>query len=319
VTDLFNALSNSLGRFVYAWLVPSLVTTAIFWFVLLPDIGTVRGANGEALSGPSALVVFTLAAFALSVLFAYTALHIYRFLEGYTIPRRLANRLRRRHIREWHRLHYMWDLDLAPHSKRGRLEERLNAYPDDVQSVLPTRLGNAMRAMELYGVTRFGLDSQSLWYELQSVAPGNLRQDQGDARATVDFFVSSVAHLCLLAAVSATTAVATGSLAALIVAIVASVLVPAAYQNAVRNVGEWRWTVQALINVGRVRLPAELGLQMPRTFADEKRMWWAWTSLVTYGPRDAYLRVLDLVRSRETDGARNSRSTSTDPALPSRR
>ena len=172
MTDLFNALRSSFGRFVYAWLVPSVVTTAVFWFLLLPDIGTIHSAGGEAVSGLGAVAVFSITAFTISVLFAYTALHTYRFLEGYTIPRRIANRLRRRHIREWYRLHYLWDLDLAPHAKRGRLKERMQAYPDDVESVLPTRLGNAMRAMELYGVTRFGLDSQSLWYELQSVAPG---------------------------------------------------------------------------------------------------------------------------------------------------
>jgi hypothetical protein len=296
MTELFKALSGSLGRFVYAWLVPSLVTGAVFLLLVLPTMGAEPAISAD-LSGLGFAAIFALAVLTISVVFAYLAVPIYRFLEGYTLPRQLARRLRRRQLQEWHRLHRLQQFHSSRGNPLGEVRERLQAYPEDPESLLPTRLGNALRSMERYGGRRFGLDSQTVWYELQSVSPENLRRDAGDARATVDFFVSSVAHLSFLSIVSATAAVAARSITAFLVALVSALLVPAAYRGAVHNVAEWRSTVQALVNVGRVKLAPALGLELPPTFLEEQEMWRSWTGLVTYGSHDSYLRVLDRRRS----------------------
>lgn len=152
--------------------------------------------------------------------------------------------------------------------------------------------------MESYGVDRFGLDSQTFWYELLAVADEKIKQATEETRAAVDFFMSSVAHLSLLTMLSLGSAVfAREREPVLAVAGVAALLVPFAYVQAVRNVGEWRYAVQALVNTSRPSLAAALSLSLPKTFAEEKHMWNSAAGLVHHGAHDDYLRVLDPLRA----------------------
>lgn len=165
---------------------------------------------------------------------------------------------------------------------------------------MPTRLGNALKAMETYGDETYGLDSQSLWYELQAVAPSQLRSDTSDARAAVDFFISSIAHLALLAPVALGAGIATQALGPIILGFACLGLLYPMYLGAVRNVGEWRSTIQALVNLGRLPLAEAMGLRLPDSFARERKMWENFTDMVNYGPDDNYLRVLNGERTRRS-------------------
>jgi hypothetical protein len=181
------------------------------------------------------------------------------------------------------------------------LFERLERYPQQIELIVPTRLGNALRAMETYGSNRYGLDSQTLWYELQSTTSPTLRTDLEDNRASVDFFVSAVAHLSLLAVVSTGVAIACHgghSIAPAVVAVVSVALTRPSYLAAVRNVGDWHYSIRALVNLGRGDLAHALGLRLPQSFAEERRLWSAVTDFVSYGPRDEYLRFLNVYRRR---------------------
>jgi hypothetical protein len=291
VSGLFKDLSTSLARFVYAWLVPSATAVAAFSVLVLPDLRRATGSAGSGVNSEPLTVagLFAIAVLLLSIVFAYTSLPIYRTLEGYTLPGRLQRRLLKRRLREWYRLRALADRRGGSATDRGKLLERLAAYPNHAEDVMPTRLGNALRALERYGVDRFGLDSQSLWYELLAVTPDNLRRDAEDARASVDFFLSAIAHLTLLATVSAGVAIVSGGLGSALVAVVSLSLIPVAYNGAVLNVGESRAAVQAVVNTGRFKLPVALGLRLPSSFADERELWTAYRSLVAYGDHDELL------------------------------
>jgi hypothetical protein len=293
MTKLFDALSTSFGRFVYAWLLPSATVAAVFSLLLLPDLKAEIGVSGRLneLTPVEAGAIFAIAVFLLSALFAYASQPLYRLLEGYTMPGILKKALLRRRLREWHRLQARRRRQT---SNRGELLERLAAYPRFERDVLPTRLGNALRATERYGTDRYGIDTQSLWYELNNAVPESLRRDIEDARAGVDFFVSVIAHLVLLAAVSLGIGIASGHTAPAVVGLISVAGLPAAYSGAVLNVGELRLAVQALVNVGRPVLPGNLGLELPRTFEEERRMWILYRRLVQYGVREA---ELDLARA----------------------
>ena len=78
-------------------------------------------------------------------------------------------------------------------------------YPEASSDVLPTRLGNGHRAFERYGESRYGLDSQSLWYELLAVAPPTSRSEVDETRSPVDFFISAMVHLAMLSTASIAT------------------------------------------------------------------------------------------------------------------
>jgi hypothetical protein len=306
--NLFKDLSGSLARFVLAWLVPSATAVALFATVVLRDL--------QALTPPGILngrpplqaaLLFSIAVLVLSVLFAYANLPIYRLLEGYTMPAPVVRWLTRRRLREWYRLTAQFDHELRTGGNWHLTLERLAAYPDARRDILPTRLGNALRAMEGYGDSRYGLESQTLWYELLAATPDGLRRDAEDARAGVDFFISAFVHLLLLAGVASAVAgwaAVRGSLAggSIIVAVVSAALVPATYGQAVRNVGEWRLAIRALVNVGRVPLANALGLRLPDTFEEERELWNLYVALVAHGPQRMELPRLNRYRAVKSSG-----------------
>ncbi len=84
--DLFKAFSSGIAQFVYAWVLPSAIACGIFTAVILPTLRNAGIDIGLILSG----ALFLLATLTLSVTFAYAARPIYRFLEGYSMPKWLA-------------------------------------------------------------------------------------------------------------------------------------------------------------------------------------------------------------------------------------
>lgn len=305
-------LTSGLARFVYAWLVPSATAVAVFVVLVLPDLRAVAPGSPvvvdrTALQSVAAISIATLI---LAVVFGYGALPIYRVLEGYSMPAVLQRRLRRRRLREWHRLTAL--AERVPESGLAwqLAHERLKAYPTTAEQILPTRLGNALKAMETYGRETFGLDSQTLWYELDSVAPDSLRRDIEDGQAGVDVFISAVVHLALLAVVSAGVGLVSLRPTSLVVATICFVLMPIAYRQAVRNVDEYRSAVQALVNTGRVPLAKSLGLALPDTFGQERAVWQTYAGAVHHRGQ-LELRWLDAHRARaESDHDAESSSSS---------
>src|SRR5450432_2016185 len=285
--DLFKALSSGLARFVYAWLMPSIITAGVFVLIDVPQV-----SSGSAHSPLTGAAAFTLAVLGLSVVFAYASRPIYQFLEGYTMPAWMAKPLLRQSQRRFLRLKAI--ATRGPATSRQFAVEALKSYPDSLEMVMPTRLGNSLKAMESYGVTRYGLDSQTFWYELQAVADVKVSQSTEETRSAVDFFMSSVAHLSLLSGVSVLLVpFADNPLPVALVALVALGLVPCAYLQAVSNVGEWRWAVQALVNTSRPALARALSLTLPDSYRAEHEMWQSVAGFVHYGVHDDYLRVLD--------------------------
>lgn len=290
MADFLNALSKGLARFVYAWLGPAIVTVSTFALLVLPDVQrkwpTIR-LRGRGITFEKGFL-FAFAVFTLSVLFAYAAQPIYRLLEGYPFPKWLRRSLIRRHRRQAHRLrHQISLLESRPWLRSGRewgpLLEKVQRYPERDEDLLPTRLGNALRGLERYGKDRFGLDSQSLWFEVEATSPPGLLHDYEDARAQVDFFVSSIAHLGLLALVSMVLGVALAAPGPVLVSLVSLALAGAAYEAAVINMGEWHDVVQAMVNLSRAPLAAALGFTLPEAYGGEFAMWESFSDFVANG------------------------------------
>jgi hypothetical protein len=299
VTDLVKTVFAGFSRFVLAWLLPSLSTLGVFVIFVYPDISSTRlfGSTSQSTSGiVSKSAAFILGAITLGTLLSLASRPLYRVLEGYLLPTQIKKSLLRRQIRKWLRLRAAYER--TPHdwtTQRGLLRERLGDYPDRRERLLPTRLGNAFKALETFGVDRFNLDSQTFWYELNALAPERVRKDADDARAAVDFFISFVAHLALLSIISLIVAANTGSAGALAVCLTSVVLVKVAYDAAVRNMTDWRYAVQALVNLGRMPLASNLGYRLPATLRDERELWRAWGRFVRHGreTHQTYLSKFD--------------------------
>jgi hypothetical protein len=290
--DLFKSLSSGIAQFVYAWILPSALTCGAFSVLVLAHLEESAVANISVWIGGA---LFTLGTLTLSVVFAYAARAIFRVLEGISLPKGLQKRLLKRQHRRYNRLMALAQVPHRPTAQEAT--EQLKAFPDDSGMIMPTRLGNALKAMESYGVSRFGLDSQTFWYELQAAAPDAIRTATRETRASVDFFISSIAHLTLLSfACLAALPFVDNPVVIAIAAVLSLSLTPLAYAQASANVLEWHWSIRALVNTSREGLASSLGLALPTNSADEWDLWQAVSGLAHYGRHDDYLRIFDANR-----------------------
>jgi hypothetical protein len=279
MSDLFKTLSGGFARFVFAWMTPSLISLGIFSIYVLPaisDTWLLRPVTGPAsASGVAGAVIFAFFVLTLSVSFAYAALPIYQVLEGYHLPTRLKRRLRNRHLRRFAHIRqaearFRQSGVLPPGYTTDDLWMR---YPSDRSQVRATRLGNALTTMESWSLTRYHLDSQTMWHELQATASSSVRNDVDEGRAPVDFFVSSIVHMSLLSVSGIIVGAFTPDRQALVIGIGAALTVPLSYRLAVNNVIDWAQSVKAMVNVGRPVLADALGLTLPDRLQDEREMW----------------------------------------------
>lgn len=281
--ELIKSLFGGFSRFVLSWLLPSVATLGVFVIFVYPVVSSsaaLRPVSQVTQSTLGKSVVFALSAMLLGTLLSLASLPVYRLLEGYTLPRPVRRWLLRRQIRIWLRLRISARRTTGEPSRRGLDREQLDDYPSRCSRLMPTRLGNAFKAAETFGLDRYRLNSQIFWYELTALVPEQARKDEEDARASVDFFVSFVAHLALLGLVSLYVAAATGSNGALVIGLASGFLGKLAYDAAVRNMTDWRYAVQAMVNLGRIPLAAGLGYRIPMTLHNEQKMWAAWAHFV---------------------------------------
>jgi hypothetical protein len=161
---------------------------------------------------------------------------------------------------------------------------KTSAYLSDIAStqIMPTRLGNAMRVMETYGVNTYGLDSQIMWYELLAEAPESLQATLEQAQLEADTLVCGIYAMVALACsaiAGGAWQVATGTadpklwITAAISVAVALIL----YRRLANSVEGWASLVRAL------------GEQHPGPAAREAR---TANSVITRG-REAYVASTD--------------------------
>jgi hypothetical protein len=315
--DIFKNINGG-WTFLVSWVLPSV----LFWSVLglfifpsstrlpvLKEISLTDAAN-QTLVIVGAAILTGLVLNGLSTV-------LYRVLEGYYLPRRgfrgrdgVWDYLKKCQARKQQSLSLKLEAleKEEPNSLAADLvRERLQRYPADASQYGPTGFANAMRAFETYGWNRYQLDSQTLWSELISVAPNNLRSEQESARAPIDLSVSLV-FLSMLTTIACviTTVVSDWSTSVVIVGLISLCLIPFWYRLAVLNTRYLSSVVRALVNVGRPELAKKLGLTLPATLQDERTMWNAVFWFATEPFNESYIRALDQFRSspdRDSSGS----------------
>lgn len=179
----------------------------------------------------------------------------------------------------------------------GLLEERLGRYPASLDEIGPTQFANALRTIETYGWDRYRLDSQCFWSELISVVPDSLRSEEQAARTPMNFAVSMMYLAGLTGAACVVTGLLTpGPITPVVVGILAMSAVPAWYKLAIINTRYESSVVQAIVNVGRKELAAQMGLALPAKLADERTMWKHLYWFVTENFDQSYTADLDVYR-----------------------
>lgn len=260
-------LKSWLGK-LYAWAFPSALFFGALWLALLSNAPWTVAVL-EAYLQDQRAAAFLAATGVLSVTLYAISTPLYRILEGYLLwpawlqKAGVAAQMKRRN-----------DLkQIAGQGwARGLALERLGRYPIDDRQIVPTRFGNALRAFETYGKTRFNLDSQTLWHELSAVVPKYIVGEIESARASVDFYIALFyCSLLFVLACLGFAAFENGVIA--YYALPGAAVMIFAHWMAVHSVDAWSYAVQALVNLGRVKLAKTLGLRLPDTLEDERDMW----------------------------------------------
>src|SRR5205823_3338390 len=177
--DLILLSKEESGRFRLIGIVPA-ATLAVFILVLVwsgapgesPKLSRI-GDHAAELSGWQGALL-TVALLVLALVFQPLQLAMVRLLEGYwghtTVATWLAWPGRRIHCGRWRAIRQALKPSPMPSAEGVRravsaaLDQRL--YPPDEQDVLPTRLGNVLRAAEQWAGRDYGLRAVVIWPRL---------------------------------------------------------------------------------------------------------------------------------------------------------
>ena len=301
MTDLIKGVLGGGWSLLLGWLFPSGLSVGLFLFLVAPSINDAKPLKGlENTSTTTQALLVIGAAATLGVLLNAMQTPLYRVLEGYLLwPAWLAKRRQRRHIERRRALEVA--VNGAEGYRAGLAAGRLQRYPDDEKRIVPTTLGNAIRRFEVYGWSRYRLNTQTLWYRIVAVVPEVTLKAVDTARANVDFFICLLYGQLLVASAAAVALLAREDGASrLIVALGLSLIITVmSYRMAIVATDEWNAAVKALADLGRVPLATALGLVLPQTLAEEREMWRA----VYLLDRDGYSEDAqqDLDAYRRTD------------------
>jgi hypothetical protein len=146
-------------------------------------------------------------------------------------------------------------------------------YPDQIDDVLPTRFGNAIRAFEVYSGVVYGLEAIDGWPRLLAVIPGDYRQMIDDAKAQVDFWVNLWMGGLLTAFLYAVLFVVDKTAPKPWIPLVGVLFALVAGRGARAVVGDWGALVMSAFDLFRGDLCKKLGYKMPATIDEEREMW----------------------------------------------
>ena len=206
---------------------------------------------------------------------------IYRAAEGYPLWNRrdrqpfrricgyLVDRERRRYVG----LRSERDSSTKPNDLRAHAAACLDReFPPDLQSVLPSRFGNAIRAFESHAYKRWGLDTVAVWPRIEALLEEREAELNADARGEVAFFVNTVLLSVLSGLILLSDTIANEPLAwpAFLVYALPFTAVYPLYRGACGAATRWGSVVRASTDLHRLALYEKLGVRRPTGFDDER-------------------------------------------------
>ncbi|MEV4343500.1 hypothetical protein AB0J83_03335 [Actinoplanes sp. NPDC049596] len=225
---------------------------------------------------------FTFAWF-LAVIVASQWRNIIRLFEGYPLARwHVIDRVGK----QWHRARSEEIDDADEHWFAAYLD-----YPPSSE-VLPTRLGNVMRAAERYPAQRYDADLILVWPRLLHILPRESVQDVEEARGTLEFvLVLSLWFVGFATLAPAMLLLTKGSgIVALICFAAGAGGAYAAYLSGISAASEYGEYLRALFDTHRLTLLRRLDLPLPANLAAEREQWQQFGNFVGRGvpPQWAY-------------------------------
>lgn len=329
MTSIVSDISKQFGKaLILSTFLPSLIFVILSLLlvgqVAPDDWGLLRSL--EVLDPQWQVLAVSLASVMLSGMLYNLNIPLIRFYEGYTWREGPLGQRRTRHYQgrflsaleriaaldaEWRGLDTnapSADAEKARiQRERNQIRRRLySEFPQEKDSVLPTRLGNVIRSFEDYPQRQYRIASITLWPRLVATIDKDYAATIDDAKISFDFMVNSSALSALLALIvlgvglryappSAYLGVWVPWLLAVLVSMAAARLF---YLAAVSRAMAWGATVRAAFDLYRRDLLKQLGFsQVPATLEEERALWRNISLQAIYGdaPSRADLRFANPV------------------------
>jgi hypothetical protein len=266
--------------FVVGFFMPAYVGLISLWFAassgFVPD-----SLEGHA-EGTQLLILGAVALVAALVL-SGLSYYITRIFEGYPLERlagwpgvaAVYRAALRRQRRRYDRLLTVRDDRSCLPRQRAHAAWCLDRFfPHNAESLLPTRLGNIMRASEQHSNVRWGLDGVTIWPRIEALLSADERELLVDAKTNFYVFanaavVALVVGACLVAdtALNVPRPVAYWPLYLIPFAI--SYL---SYRAASGPALDWGDSIRASIDLHRLEIYEKLGVRAPISFSDERQL-----------------------------------------------
>lgn len=156
-----------------------------------------------------------------------------------------------------------------------------NTFPDHADIILPTRLGNVIRAFEVYPKIRYGIQAIPAWPRLAQLLPAEKAAPIDDAKSLFDFMLNSSvlsALACILLTsiglgndhpVRWTSAMKWAPWAAAFL-----LLSYLFYLGAINRAAAWGAQVKSVFDLCRFELLEALGYKMEISGPEAERAWW---------------------------------------------
>ena len=294
--------------FVVGFYLPAFAGLVVLWQAITSD-SLPPAVFRDASTGGKVLI---LGGLALMLALLLSGLHypIVRFLEGYPLRRWrdrftvlgvLDKKMTGRWDREFERLSILRN---GPHQspERTNAARELNVrFPAQAKHILPTRLGNVIRAFETHPRKRYGFDGVSAWPRIELLLTDGERADVAESKGDFAFFVNAlvvtvtVALLLVIERLWRIADAADSIVALVVICIVAGTGAIASYFAAVGAAVRWGEPVRAAFDLHRFDLYARLGLKRPVTQAQEMEVGRAMSRLFAFAePAPNHLRAVDL-------------------------
>ncbi len=164
-------------------------------------------------------------------------------------------------------------------------QEQLTFYPPEAHHhrLMPTKLGNILRAAELYAYDRYGIDSIIVWTRLRPLLTDKAGVSLQDSKIAIDFM--------LLMSVLATTitliwcpllAIFTNRLGLFLLCALGWPLAWICYQNAVQRSLDYSEELKAIFDLYRYELLKALNRPIPTDIEAERKEWQALSYFLYY-------------------------------------
>lgn len=294
---MFSQFSKILDRtFIIGYFLPlAAFLAASLWllgiYALLPE--SIDLSTTEVLRGTT---VFGLITWLGGMILVLLNRPIYQILEGYGAwnPVRLWGPIERRRFERLQSTADMLDkqsldrpdlADCLKDKRRKVLTELAERFPEK-EWILPTSLGNIIRAFEVYPRIMYGLDDIYGWNRLLAVLPKSYITQIDDAKSQTDFWLNLTVLSFLALLEYAGFTIYTGHLRVYWFPALMVVSAFLAYKLAGGAALEWGELIKSAYDVFLPKLIKEAHLQPPKTKDEDYEQWHRFSQAIIYRRRD---------------------------------